>query len=158
MILNLIADFATLHLMGNPDDLYKYVDWKDNMLDYLLKEGGNNNDFDEIWNLEDNLSYKHELYLQTIHTILLKDDKYKVGDWFYVEHEYETRQYYGMGRISYNLKDNKKEILYYGEDCFLLHGIVDNTILPIWLQSELNKKDNFNKNILDNFNKYVIML
>ena len=153
-------DIAEFHILGNSNNLYKYNEWKTEMLDYHLK----NYDLDEkdfyiLWN-KNLIQYEHDLYityLNTIFDIIMNNNKYQIGDICYIEDEYETRQYYGLYFISYDIKNNKKTIIYANEDSIY-------SVIPIFLKNEISNKPlyfikfnemydklfNFNKNNLSN--------
>ena len=153
-----IPDKASFHLMGSPYNLYKFEEWKENMKKYYIEqygEGDKNNDeleFNKIWTSEDiyDINFKYQLYTETIHNLLINDDKYKIGDVFYIEHEYETRQYYGVGRISYDIENNKKILFFHDEDGFCIH----DKIFPKWLQELIDKKHDFYENVIKDYEKY----
>ena len=153
-----IPNKASFHLMGSPNYLYKYNDWKEDMKKYYIEEygeGDKNNDlseFNKIWISGDkyDIHFKYQLYTETIHNLLITDDKYNVGDVFYIEHEYETRQYYGLGCISYDIENNKKILYFYGENGFSM----SDKIFPQWLQDLIDKKQDFYENVIKDYMKY----
>ena len=155
-----IPDKASFYLLGNPNNLYKYEEWKENMKKYYIEDYGNgvnNNDileFNKIWTSKDkyDIHFKYQLYTETIHNLLINDCKYKIGDVFYIEHEYESRQYYGIGRISYDIENNKKILLHHEDDGFC----ISDKIFPKLIQESIDKKPDFYENVLKDYEEYFV--
>jgi len=153
-----IPDKASFYLLGNLDNLYQYEEWKENMREYYIKEYGEGikkndlSEFNKIWISNDiyDIDFKYQLYKETIHNLLINDDKYKICDVFYIEHEYETRQCYGLGRISYDIENNKKILVHHEEDGFCIH----DKIFPQSLQELIDKKPDFYENVIKDYEKY----
>jgi hypothetical protein len=151
---DIIPHKATFHLMGNLTYLYKYFEWKNEMMYHYINIYEIKSDFNDFWKNGDYYE-KYQLYHDTIEYLLINDDKYKIGDWFYREDLYETRQYYGIGRVSFNLKTNKKTVFYYGEDGpFTNNGNVDNKYFPKALQNIINQKEDFDKEAIAKYLEY----
>ena len=155
---NLIPDKATFHLMGNLTDLYKYTEWKDEMMYHYINIYEIKSDFSDFWKNGDYYE-KYQLYHDTIEYLLINDDKYKIGDWFYREDLYETRQYHGIGRVSFDLKKNKKTVFYYGEDGpYLNNGIINNNFFTKLIQNIINQKEDFDKEAYEKYLEYFTEL
>jgi hypothetical protein len=156
MISHEIPDKASLHLMGDLNNLYRYNNWKEDMRKYYIKSyikyDKDLEDFDTLLNNEENWYFKHQLYTETIHNLLITDDKYKIGDVFYIEHEYETRQYYGIGRISYDIENNKKILYFHNDDRFC----TGDKIFPKWIQELIDEKPDFYENVIKDYEKYFV--
>jgi hypothetical protein len=151
---DLFPDKATFHLMGNLTDLYKYNEWKNDMMKYYTDIYEIKSGFSDFWKNGDYYE-KYQLYHDTIEYLLINDNKYKIGDWIYREDLYETRQYYGIGRVSFNLKKNKKTVFYYEEDGpFTNNGNVDNKYFPKAIQNLINQKKDFDKEAYEKYLEY----
>lgn len=151
---SLILDKATFHLMGDLHDLYKYNKWKDEMMYHYINIYEINSDFSDFWKNGDYYE-KYQLYHDTIEYLLINNDKYKIGDWFYREDLYETRQYHGIGRVSFDFKKNKKTVFYYEEDGpFTNNGNVDNKYFPKAIQNLINQKKDFDKEAYEKYLEY----
>ena len=154
-----INDFASLHLMGDPYNVYQFLPYKNDMLKiYISKYNGSEEEFHKLFDfsIRGNFNIIYELYFNIVTELLINDEKYKIGDWFYIEDSYETRQWHGMGRISYDLNENKKVLIYYGENTpYDIHGKVNNNIFPKWLQDKINEKVDFDKYAGEEYLKYI---
>lgn len=151
---DLFPDKATFHLMGNLTDLYKYNEWKDVMMKYYTDIYKISSGFEDFWKNGD-YHEKYQLYRDTIEYLLIYDNRYSIGDWFYIEDLYETRQYYGIGRVSFDLKKNKKTLFYYEEDGpYLNNGIINNNFFPKLIQNIINKKEDFDKEASEKYLEY----
>ena len=144
-----IPDYAKLHLMGDPKDVYKFFKFRKQMLENHLNEfNGTQSEFDRLLKVESAKDFDevYELYRYTVESLLTECDEYKVGDWFYIEDLYETRQWHGMGRISYDIEKKEKYLVFYGEDTpYCGDNIVNIKVFPEWLQAKINNKPNFDK-------------
>jgi len=111
-------------------------------------------EFNKIWTSGDiyDIDFKYQLYTETIHNLLINHDKYKICDVFYIEHKYETRQYYGLGRISYDIENNKKILIHHEDDGFCIH----DKIFPKLLQELIDEKPNFYENVLKIYEEYFV--
>lgn len=180
LIFSDIPDKASFHLMGNLNNLYKYEEWKEDMKKYYIekyigiiqslvdynsksstleqelldydKYHKDLEDFDILWINEEDNNFKYQLYTETIHNLLITEDKYKIGDIFYIEHEYETRQYYGIGRISYDIENNKKILYLHNDDGFC----INDKIFPKKIQELIDEKPNFYENVIKDYEKYFV--
>jgi hypothetical protein len=154
-----LNDYAEFHLMGDPSNVYQFSSYKDDMLKmYILENNGTEEKFNKLFDfsIRGNFDKLYELYIYIVDELLLNDEKYKIGDWFYIEDTYETRQWFGIGRISYDLAVNKKILLYYGEDTpYNETGKVNNNIFPLWLQNKINEKVDFDKYAAEDYIKYI---
>lgn len=144
-----IPNYATLHFMGNPQDVYKFKKFRKQMLEkYLNDLNSTESEFNRLLQLESDEDFDevYDLYRYTVESLLVECNKYKVGDWFYIEDLYETRQWQGMGRISYDLEKKEKYLVYYGEDTpYSKSNIVNIKVFPQWLQNKINSKPDFDK-------------
>lgn len=154
-----IPDYATLHFMGNPQNVYKFTKFRKEMLEkYLTELGGTKSEFDRLLKLESAKDFNevYDLYLYTVESLLTECDEYKIGDWFYIEDLYETRQWHGMGRISYDLEKKEKFLVYYGEDTpYSESNVVNIKVFPEWLQNKINENSDFDKYASKNYLKYL---
>lgn len=144
-----LEDYAKLHLMGDPNNVYKFEKYRVLMLkEYIEEYQQNEENFNKLmdFSIKGNFDIIYEIYLDIVTTLLETEEKYKIGDWFYIEDSYETRQWHGMGRISYDLNTNKKNLVFYGEDTpYGFGGNVNNNVFPKWLRDKIAEKPNFDK-------------
>jgi hypothetical protein len=154
-----INNFAALHLMGDPYNVYQFLPYKNDMLNiYISEYNGTEEKFNKLFDfsIQSNFDIVYQLYFNKVTKLLINDEKYKIGDWFYIEDTYETRQWHGIGRISFDLIENKKQLLYYGEDTpYNETGKVNNNIFPLWLQNKINEKKDFDKYAAEDYIKYI---
>ena len=159
-----ISKYAKLHLMGDPKNLYKFEKFRKDMFQKFAQDFTktlpefHEEEFNKLLNssLEDNFREIYDLYYYTVTTLLIQNEKYKVGDWFYIEDLYETRQWHGMGRISFNLEENKKILVFYGEDTpYSVNNTVNINIFPEWLKEKIKKNCNFDKYASEDYLKYL---
>lgn len=119
------------------------------MLDnYLNKLNGTESKFNKLLQLESSNDFHeiYEVYLYTVKELMIENDYYKIGDWFYIEDLYESRQYYGIGRISYDIEKKEKYLVFYGEDTpYSESDKVNIYVFPEWLQNKINNKPDFDK-------------
>ena len=144
-----IPKYATLHFMGDPKDVYKFNKFRKQMLNKYINElNGTELEFDRLLKLEffKDFDELYDLYRYTVESLLTECDEYKVGDWFHIEDLYETRQWYGMGRISYDIEKKEKFLVYYGEDTpYSESNVVNIKVFPEWLQNKINNKPDFDQ-------------
>lgn len=144
-----IPDYATLHFMGDHQNVYKFNKFRKEMLEKYLNElNGTESEFNRLLKLGsfEDFDEVYDLYRYTVESLLTENDIYKIGDWFYIEDLYETRQWHGMGRISYDLEKKEKYLVYYGEDTpYSESNIVNIKVFPEWLQNKINNKPDFDK-------------
>lgn len=154
-----LGNHAVFHQMGDPLNVFKFEKYKREMLqEYMIEYKKNDEEFNKLFNFEclGDFETLYELYFYIVTSKLLNNNKYKIGDWFYIEDRYETRQWFGIGRISYDLKENKKTLLYYGEDTpYKASNKINNDIFPRWLQNKINEKKDFDKYAAEDYIKYI---
>jgi hypothetical protein len=154
-----VPDYATLHFMGEPNNVYKFIKFRKQMLEkYLNHLNGTESEFNRLLKLESAKDFDevYDMYRYTVESLLVECDEYKVGDWFYIEDLYETRQWHGMGRISYDLEKKEKFLVYYGEDTpYVGNNLINIKVFPEWLQNKINSKPDFNKYASKDYLEYL---
>ena len=92
--------------------------------DFGLPDGSNIEEFEDITEEE-----REEFISHVIET----DPKYKVGDYFFhYNFEYETRQYYGIAGVGYDIRTEKKIPIFDGEG---------DPGWPDWLKQQFTRVD-----------------
>ena len=91
---------SQFHSFGNPNDLYLYDGLE-------VWEGSLRDESHEEWNK------RYYRYQKAVMKHIQESNEILPGDIVYIETNYESRQYYGVGFVTVNPKTHKKGIDYY---------------------------------------------